>query len=162
MKKLLFTLTLLVASLSVFAQTEKPILSTIEQPGDCPFGMCQMAYLSVDVLNFHKPRTECLEKFGFCIRLSVGVTCVNCFGKSSIDGSHVNVYAGIEGNSIVLHIPSELKFQKGYENVDFKSFEIDDDSIEVSFENGAKHHAIGGSYDVEEINNEFVVHIPLK
>jgi len=162
MKKLLFTLSLFVASYAVFAQSEKPRMSTIEQPGDCPFGMCQMAYISVDVFNFHKPRTECTEKFGLCIRLSLGYTCVSCFGKSNIEGSNVNMYSSIEGNTIVLHIPSEIKSQKGYEHVDFKSFDIDDDSIEVSFENGSKHHAIGGSYEVEEINDEFVVRIPIK
>jgi hypothetical protein len=56
------------------------VLSLVDQGGGgggylCPPGQCPHYSYQLDVVNFHKPRTDCTKKFGFCVQGHWSFTC---------------------------------------------------------------------------------------
>lgn len=145
-----------------FAQQSKTPTTTIENPVDCPVGMCPMAYISLDAMNFHKPRTNCQDGFGICVRISWGVTCTSCFGKSGITGNNIKMWCVTKDNSAELHIPLEIKNQKGFDRVNFSSFEIEENAMAFQFPGGKVRYAKGGVYGTVVKNNEYVITMSLQ
>lgn len=144
-----------------FSQQNRTPITTIENPSDCPVGMCPMAYISLDALNFHKPRTNCAEGFGLCLKISWGITCTSCFGKSAVSGSNIKMWSALKGNAAELHIPLGIKSQKGYEKVNFSTFEIDENSMGFQLSDGKIRFAKGGIYSTTIKDNEYVVTVSL-
>jgi hypothetical protein len=160
MNKIIFVMSVLFSQMAFAQQTKTPI-TTIENPSDCPLGMCPMAYISLDALNFHKPRTNCAEGFGLCIKISWGVTCTSCFGKSAVSGSSIKMWSVLKENAAELHIPLGLKNQKGFEKVNFTQFEMDDNSMGFQLSNGKIRYAKGGIYNTTIKDNEYVITVSL-
>jgi hypothetical protein len=160
MKKNLFLSCLLFLSMhALYAQ--QPKLNTIGSNGDCPAGMCPSVYFELDIFNFHKPKTNCTNGFGLCIRINTGVECRSCFGKSSMSGTKIKVWAKLNNQSVTLHIPRAIQIQKRFESVSFSQFEIEDQTLNFTFTNGSKRSARGGIYPVSIVGEEFVIQIPL-
>jgi hypothetical protein len=160
MKKILFLSCMLVMSMHLlFAQ--QPKSTTIGSNGDCPPGMCPSVYFELEMFNFHKPRTNCTSGFGLCVRINTGVECRSCFGKSSMTGTKVKVWAKFSSQSVTLHIPRTLQTQKRFESVNFSQFELEDQTLNFTFTNSSKRSARGGIYPVSLVGDEFVVQIPL-
>lgn len=161
MKKLLFILMVCFAN-SVFAQSVKisPDVIGGDIP-DCPVGTCPMATISIDVFNFHKPRTNCTSGFGFCLRLSCGITCVNCYFKGSVAGDKVTAYAKMTSTVAELHVPVGLKTAKGFEKTDMSTFEVEDKSLSFKTSTGIEKLVKGGTYPVTVVGDEYVIKLNL-
>jgi hypothetical protein len=160
MNKILLIMTLFFSQ-HAFSQQSKTPTTTLESPVDCPLGMCPMAYINLDAMNFHKPRTNCTEGFGICIRISWGITCTSCFGKSGVSASSVKMWCVTKENTAELHIPLEIKNQKGFEKVNFSSFEIEESSMSFQYPSGKVRYAKGGVYGTTIKDNEYVVTLSL-
>jgi hypothetical protein len=159
MKKIVFLSFLMwLSGQAVIAQ--QPKTGTIGSIGDCPIGMCPTVYFEIEIFNFHKPRTNCTSGFGLCVRFNAGVECSPCFGKSSLTGTKVKVWAKLSNHSATLHIPKSLQTQKGFETVKFSQFELEDQALSFSFPNGAKRSVRGGTYSVTAVGDEWVIQIP--
>ena len=160
MKKITFLLCMLWFCVqSSFAQ--QPKSNTIGTSGDCPIGMCPTVFFDIEVFNLHKPRTNCTAGFGLCVRINVGVECRSCFGKSSINGTRVNAWVKINNQTAELHLPNAIKSQKGFENVNFSQFELEDQALVFTMLNGSKRSVRGGTYTTSMVGDEFVITLPL-
>ena len=144
------------------AQTQKTREGLDDNPPYCPPGTCPTFYINLEVLNFHKPKTDCTTGFGFCVRIASGITCERCLGKSTIENGIINVYGKLNEHNIELHIPQEIQNEKGFEDADFKTFDIEDNNFSLLQADGKPILVPGGSYPVTQIDNEFVVEIPIK
>ena len=144
------------------AQTQKNREGLDDGPNDCPPNTCSAFYINVEIFNFHKRRTGCEEGFGFCGRISVGISCEPCMGKSIIENGKISVFGKLNNQSVELHFTQEIQNEKGFENVDFNDFEIEDNMLSLMSGDGKSISVPGGNYPVKKIDNEFVVEIPIK
>jgi hypothetical protein len=163
MKKLLLLL-MIIASHSVFSQNIKSDASLLDAgpsfPG-CPSGYCPVGNISLDVLNFHKPRTSCTSGFGFCIKLSIMISCEPCGFKTYVKDNKVFAYAKIANNVAEIHIPTSLKYQKGFENADMATFEIEDKTISLKTASGIVKWLKSGIYPVVVLQDEYILSVPI-
>lgn len=159
MKKIVF-ICCLCSIQSTWAQIAKPFPST-ETDLPCPAGTCPMITFSIEAFNFHKPRTACKLGFGLCIKFDIGVTCASCTGRAFMADNKVTVWGKQLGNIIELHIPAALQHASGFEKIDMRSFQVDDQSINVKTASGIVKTVVGGTYPVVIRDNEFVVNLPL-
>ena len=144
------------------AQTQKTREDLDDNPPYCPPGTCPTFYINLEVFNFHKPKTNCTSGFGLCIRFASGVICERCLGKSTIENGKINVYGKLNEQNIELYFPQEIQHEKGFENADFNNFEIEDNMLSLMSAEGKTILIPGGNYPVKQIENEFVVEIPIK
>jgi hypothetical protein len=159
MKKLLF-ISFLMGLMGQTVLAQQPKSGTLGSIGDCPTGSCPSLYFELEMFNFHKPRTNCTSGFGLCVRFNTGVECRPCFGKSSLTGTKVRVWAKLSNQSVTLHLPKSIQTQKGFQSVNFSQFELEDQALSFSFPNGTKRAVRGGSYPVSAVGDEWVIQIP--
>ena len=161
MKKLLFFLMILCVQ-NLNAQTQKTREGLDDGPNDCPPNTCSAFYINVEIFNFHKRRTGCEEGFGFCGRIHVGISCLQCMSKSVIEHGNISVFGKLNNQTIELHFTDAIQHEKGFENTDFTDFEIEDNMLSLISPEGKTILVPGGNYPVKKIDNEFVVEIPIK
>ncbi len=125
----------------------------------CPAGTCPAAIITLESLNFHKPRTNCSGGFGLCIKMGFNFACLPCNGKSFIKDGKVNGWIKINQESAELHLPVGIKSEKGFEKTDMSTFEIEDKSIYFKSDNGVEKTVRGGIYPVTVSGEEYVVNI---
>jgi len=162
MKHLIIILALL---LSGYAKAQRTISSTFETPGNnagCPSGYCPSLHINLEIFNFHKPRTSCLAGFGVCCRLSSSVTCEPCFHKSEVSERYATCYAFVRDESVELHIPAAIREMEGFEKSDFKSFEVESGTWEISEDGKETKFIKGGEYEVNEKDDELIVVLPFE
>ena len=127
MKKL-FVFLLMISIQHSFAQ--------LPQNFYCPCGY-QLSFM-FNKLNFHKPRTDCLNGFGFCARLGeINVRCVPCGGSSGFEaprmsGQDVEAYFKYDCGQMTLHLPKALTEDEDFKGEEMHSFEVDEHSICLS------------------------------
>jgi hypothetical protein len=144
----------------------------------CPPGQCivNVAYV-LDVLNFHKPRTDCKSQFGFCIKGHMEYDCVdagtspaatNCNWESrystGLRVAGTKVYAGfiVVNDVLELHIPRALAATAEFANEDMSLFHVDDNAIAIQSRAGmVLGYLKGGAYIVTSSANDFIVKIPV-
>jgi hypothetical protein len=144
------------------AKAQKSALSNL-----CPPGTVPHYYWAVDVINFHKPKTDCKSKFGFCFRATQGMECVPSQNwqqyKLGISNGIVTAWSIVQNNQLELHIPLALKDTDGFRLEDMTEFTIDDDTIKLADSNGNVVTSLkGGTYPVKIIEGQYVIQIPLK
>ncbi|MCX6293602.1 MAG: hypothetical protein NT127_04825 [Sphingobacteriales bacterium] len=161
MKKLLFFLMILSVH-NLNAQTQKTREGIDDNPPNCPPGTCPTFYVNLEIFNFHKPKTDCTSGFGLCIRLASGVTCERCLGKSSLENGKLSVFGKLNEQTVELHFPQEIQNEKGFEDADFKTFEIEDNTFSLIQPDGKILLIPGGTYPVKQIDNEYVVEMPIQ
>jgi len=155
----LFIISMLFLSGSAFAQSNRNSTDVTGGIPPCADNLCPSLDISLSLANLHKPRTGCSSGFGLCLKLSVSVNCNPCSGKGKIVGDKVNIYTKINNDYAEMHIPVDLKYQKGFEKTDFSIFELEDKSVSFKLSNGIEKLARGGIYPVEFIGDEYVVKI---
>jgi len=161
MKKLLFFLMILCVQ-NLNAQTQKNREGLDDGSENCPPGTCSAFYINIEIFNFHKRRTGCEEGFGFCGRISVGISCEPCMGKSVVENGKIAVFGKLNNQTIELHFTQDIQHEKGFEKTDFADFEIEDNMLSLMSAEGKTIAVPGGNYPVKKIDNEYVVEIPIK
>ena len=144
------------------AQTQKNREGVDDGTDNCPPGTCSAFYFNVEIFNFHKRRTFCEEGFGFCGRVSAGISCETCMGKSVIENGKIVVFGKLNNQTIELHFTQDIQQEKGFENTDFTDFEIEDNMLSLMSADGKTILIPGGNYPVKKIDNEYVVELPIK
>ncbi len=160
MKKFFFIIMML-ASISGFAQSTKTSPDITDGFPYCPAGTCPSINISLDLLNFHKPRTGCLSGLGLCLKFTASVTCNSCTGKGFIKADKITVWTKLTNQTAELHFPSSIKLEKGFDKTDLSTFELDDKMLSFKFSNGLEKFVKGGIYPVTVIGDEFVVMLSL-
>lgn len=123
----------------------------------CPDGTYPTATVTLNTFNFHKPRTNCLSGFGMCIKFSVSLYCASTTGKSYIKNDKTIATAKINSQTVELHLPVTLKYEKGFEKTDFTKFEIEDKILSFKSSAGIEKFVKGGVYPVTVVGDEYVV-----
>ena len=123
----------------------------------CPDGTYPTATVTINTFNLHKPRTNCSNGFGLCLKFSVSVYCASDMGKSSIKMDKTTITAKLTSQTAELHMPVALKFEKGFEKADFTKFEIEDKSLSFKSSSGTEKFVKGGIYPVSIVGDEYVV-----
>jgi len=144
------------------AQTQKNKEGLDYGTDNCPPGTCSAFYINVEIFNFHKRRTGCEEGFGFCGRISVGISCEPCMGKSVIENGKISVFGKLKDQTVELHFTQDIQLEKGFEKTDFSDFGIEDNMLSLMSSDGKTISVPGGNYPVKIIDNEYVVEIPIK
>ena len=147
----------------LFAQTSGKALPNGD-PGGCPMGCHAVLVYTITTINFHKPRTNCEEGFGFCIKGKVGERCDCDYFKpvTSIENGVVKAVAKREGYKLYLYIPYALKQLDGYNNTDTNTFTVGDD-MEITDDAGKTIATmIPGDYKTKVEGENFVITIDLK
>ena len=158
MKKILLIALFLYASLS-HAQTNTIGNSSLTDGGFifCPDGTYPTATITLNTLSFHKPRTNCTSGFGICIKFSVSVYCGSDMGKSYIKSDKTTATAKVSSQTVELHLPVSLKYEKGFEKTDFTKFEVEDKTLNFKSSTGIEKLVKGGIYPVTIVGDEYVV-----
>jgi len=119
---------------------------------------------SITKLNFHKPKTECLKGFGFCLKGTLNFTITaneRMTPPTYIDGDKVVFYGIKMGTTFELHAPVALKQVAGNDLLDFSNFELEDGNY-IAYSDGTKtitSKLKSGIYPVKLVNNDYVVTI---
>jgi len=158
MRKFLFIIMTMISAAG-FSQSSKTSPDGGGGIPPCPDGFCPSVIFSMDMMNLHKPRTGCTTGFGLCLKFSVSLLCNPCTGKSDIKGDKVNLWMHANGQTATIHIPTGMRYEKGFEKADFSVFEIEDKSLSFTFENGITKWVKGGLYPVSNTGDEFVVNL---
>ena len=159
MKKLLIIVLLFITHV-INAQIKKttPIIEgSPEGIPICPAGMCPSAIVSIESFNLHKPRTSCSSGFGLCIKMGLSFACFYCDGKTTVNNGKVNGWVKINGQSAELHLPTRLKYEKGFEKTDFTTFEIEDRTLAFTSESGQTKTVKGAVYPVSISGEDYVI-----
>lgn len=143
-----------------YAQNNKISLDITTDGPDCPPGLCPVAYINIEIFNFHKPRTGCKSGFGICLRLSAGVTCEYCRWRTSMQNNQVMTYVTFEQQKIVWHLPAAL--QQAMAETDCSTFELEEDMLEFKNEEGKAIAAKAGNYPVVKKDDELIITIDIK
>ena len=144
------------------AQTQKNREGLDDGTENCPPGTCSAFYINIEIFNFHKRRTGCEEGFGFCGRISVGISCEACMGKSVIENGKISVFGKLKDQTVELHFTQDIQLEKGFEKTNFTDFEIEDNMLSLMSSEVKTISVPGGNYPVKIIDNEYVVEIPIK
>ncbi|MFM2337815.1 MAG: hypothetical protein RL115_1008 [Bacteroidota bacterium] len=153
---------------SQLTQNEE-VLSLVDQGGGgggylCPPGQCPHYSYQLDVVNFHKPRTDCTKKFGFCVQGHWSFTCEPCTQwdyNTSFSNSIATGWAKIENNKIELHIPISISQSPTFIGEDMSIFYVDEDYIKL-YKNGNQFGTMkAGEYSVQQINSDYVILIDI-
>lgn len=158
MKKILLIALVLSASLT-HAQTNPAGTSSLTDGGFifCPTGTFPTATVTLNTFNFHKPRTNCTSAFGMCIKFSFSVYCASATGKSYINSDKTTATAKVNSQTVELHLPVGLKYEKGFEKTDFTKFEVEDKTLSFKSSTGIEKFVKGGVYPVTVVGDEYVV-----
>lgn len=146
---------------AVFAQSTKTAPSPFDTDVNCPAGTCPTITISLDIFNFHKPRTACTTGFGLCVKLSTAFSCNPCFGKTSISTDKVSSWIKLTATTAELHIPIALKDAKGFEKTDMTTFQIDDNTLSFIGKSGTQKSAKGGIYPVAKDAVDYIIKLDL-
>jgi len=157
--KYLFLLFMMSAQMA-FAQADKKAITTTTEYPDCPPGLCPVAYINLEIFNFHKPRTGCVSGFGLCIRLSAGVNCEYCRWRSAIESNQVSSTVIFEGEKAIWHLPSSLPDHLG--EVDTSEFELEDGMLEFVTDKGKVFKVKGGLYPVKKNPEDITIELSLQ
>ena len=125
----------------------------------CPPGMCLTGSFTIEKFDLHKPRTNCTSGFGMCLKIGFTISCESCNGKAYIQDDKVYAWATLNKNELEIHIPTSIKNEKEFENTDMTQFEIDDNTLSFTSENGNQKSIIGGLYPVSVINDDYVINL---
>ena len=145
-----------------FAQTSKTAPLGDGSPGGipvCPSGMCPAAIITMESFNFHKPRTNCSGGFGLCLKIGFNFACLTCNGKSFIKDGKVNSWVKINQQTAELHVPTNIKYEKGFEKTDMSTFEIEDKSLSFKSDAGIEKTVKGGIYPVSVSGDEYIINL---
>lgn len=133
----------------------------------CPCGY-QLSFVFSKV-NFHKPRTDCMQGFGFCARLGeVNVRCVPCNGSTGLEaprmsGDEVEGYFKYDCGQMKLHLPRGLAEEEMFKGEETNLFEIEAHSVCLTGEAVERPVWVkGGVYPVETQGEELVVTVELE
>jgi hypothetical protein len=168
MKKLLLILIAVVVSQISFGQGDEKNAPATEGPSPCPPGLCLHWEVSVAVINFHKPRTNCKSGFGLCIRLGGGISasCILCLNLKSasvckMQKGIATCYGEIKNNKLKLHIPAGIKEEAGFTKEDMSTFTVEKGSISF-LADGKEKVSKEGSYPVTLSGAEYIVSIDIE
>jgi hypothetical protein len=144
----------------------KDSIAQIPQNFYCPCGY-QLSFM-FNKLNFHKPRTDCQNGFGFCARLGeINVKCVPCNGSSGLEaprmnGNDVEAYFKYDCGQMTLHLPKVLAEDEIFKGEDVHVFEVEERSVCLSGEAAEKPVWVrGGIYPVNVQGEELVIAVDL-
>ena len=151
----------MICSWHLFTFAQKTSLNMPES-GDCQPGYCAGITISIETLNFHKPRTDCTKPFGFCLRIHVGASCIPCYQKSALNGNNIQITGMLHDKEVVLYIPNEIRELKEFNEKDAETFELEDHMLEIEYPDGSIKYAKGGNYAVVKENDVFAIHIPVE
>ncbi len=127
----------------------------------CPPGTSPAISVSLDLFNFHKPRTSCSKGFGLCVKFSVRLICESFSKNVYIKEGKVYTNVAFVNNLAVLHIPISIKNQTGFEKTDMSFFEVEDKAITLMLPNNVEKWVKGGTYPVNIVGDELIVSLPL-
>ncbi|MBU3713541.1 MAG: hypothetical protein FGM46_01175 [Ferruginibacter sp.] len=159
MKKLLFIACIFCSGL-VNAQDAKLVAVNEEIPL-CPPGFYPTYHITLDLFNFHRPRTGCTSGFGLCIKLGLTINCSEITPRPSLSGTTVNGYTKLSNTSAEIHLPLEIKNSSRFIKQDMSKFVIGDNMLWFTNKNGQTKWARGGSYNVSVVNQEYVITVPI-
>lgn len=159
MMKKIFLLAICIWQQTTQAQMNTKIMG---EEGNCPEGYCAGFFVEIENFNFHKPRTECKSGFGICLRISAGATCIPCLNKITSNDKSSVITGYLSKEMATLHLPKSLQKEQIEKESDFRFFEIEEKTIEITYPDGSVMYLKGGSYPVTEENNELLVRIPVE
>ena len=147
----------------LFAQTPGRVEPT-SGPEGCPMGCHAVIVFTITSVNFHKPRTNCEEGFGFCIKGKWSQNCECDYFKpvTSIENGVVKAVAKREGSKLYLYIPYALKQLDGYSNTDTNTFSVGDEMEIIDDAGKTLATLIPGDYKTKLEGDNFLVTIDLK
>jgi hypothetical protein len=145
-----------------FAAQAQELSKPLNESGNCPEGYCAGFFIEIENFNFHKPRTECTRGFGFCLRMSVGATCIPCISKTAASSKTTGVTGFLMDGMAVLHISKNIKNAIADDETEFALFDIEDKSVEIKYPGGSSVYLKGGSYPVAKESDEFIIRIPVE
>ena len=161
MKKLLFIAALFSAS-SLFAQSKKLAVSDEAGLGfPCPNNYSTTIKFSLDKLNFHKPSTNCISGFGFCLKFSLSITCTDIIPKVAISSNTVDSWIKLTSSNAELHVPLEIRNFSDYQYEKLSSFEVQDNAVSFVNPSGIQKWVKGGVYPVIKTGVDYVINLPL-
>lgn len=133
------------------------------QRNPCPPGyVASGGTYVIDKFNFHKPRTDCGSGFGICLRGHWEINCIRDFVNTYVDDyDKINGGYLVTGDTLKLYIPKGIKNLNGFNDVDFRFFEVEDEAFMISEAGITYGHLKGGIYPVIETDNDLVVLIKL-
>jgi hypothetical protein len=162
MKKLLFIAALFSAS-SLFAQSKRLAVSDEAGLGfPCPNNYLTTIVFTLDKLNFHKPRTNCMSGFGFCLKFSFSLTCTEIVPKTSVSSNAVNAWIKLTSTNAELHVPLAIRNYSDFQSEKLSSFEVESNTISFVNAAGVKKWVKGGIYPVAKTSVDYVINLPLQ
>jgi len=169
-----FVLLIVLAAGSCSKQTEKEkkaaniteeIPSYIQPVGRCPFGQHEVLTFDIETINFHKPRTNCTSGFGFCVKGTWDIICVNdrqtYYSAITPDGI-AHIWAQVlRGGLLEIHFPIELVNTPGYTIDDLSNFSVDEE-WDINPEPNNPLIMEVGQYKTSFTEHEIIVIVPIK
>ena len=162
MKKLLLIAALFSANI-LFAQSKR--IAVADDAGmdfPCPANYSTTIKFSLDKLNFHKPSTNCISGFGFCIKFSLNIICSEIVPRTSINSNMINSWIKLTSSNAELHVPIDIRNFTDYQTEKLSSFEVQDNAISFVNSLGVQKWVKGGVYPVIKTTVDYVINLPLK
>jgi hypothetical protein len=118
-----------------------------------------VAYVNLEIFNFHKPRTGCKSGFGLCIRFTTGITCEYCRWRTSLQNGQVESVVVFEGKKAIWHLPASLL--QSLNEAEAATFELEEGMLSFTNDKGAVFKVKGGNYPVVKNEEDLTIELTL-